>query len=162
MALSTISSEEAKYKKMLTNWVVSLALVFVLHYIMIITFFVSNTLVSILETTIDHDTTASYASVIENGLMPISGFGDAIIFLMLIGMEITFLFMYIKRIIVLGFLILIAPLITITYSIDKISSEIFTNSSRLNCDTIFAAFSSLVQINIIAASFFFDNTPNES
>lgn len=125
MAMSTISADEAKYKKMLTNWAVSLALVFVLHYIMIITFFVSNTLVGILEQTITQqsitgDTTLDYAALIGNALIPFTGFGEAIIFLMLIGMEITFLFMYIKRVIVLGFLILIAPLITITYSIDKI------------------------------------------
>ena len=37
MAISTVASEEAKYKKMIGNWAVSMALIFVLHYIMIIT-----------------------------------------------------------------------------------------------------------------------------
>lgn len=120
MALSTVSADEAKYKKMLVNWAVSLALVFVLHYIMIITFFVNNTIVDILDKTMGPDEAWNYAGLIGDALVPFAGFGEAIIFLMLVGMEITFLFMYIKRIIVLGFLIIIAPLITITYSIDKV------------------------------------------
>ena len=120
MATSTISSDEAKYKKMLTNWAVSLALVFVLHFIMIVTFYINNTLVSILEKTIDTNVNADYGQLLTQALVPFTGFGEALVFLMIIGMEITFLFMYIKRVIVLGFLILIAPLITITYSIDKI------------------------------------------
>ena len=32
MAISTVASEEAKYKKMLKDWAISLVLVFVLHY----------------------------------------------------------------------------------------------------------------------------------
>ena len=129
MAMSTLSKDEAKYKRMLTDWAVSLALVFVLHYIMIITFYISNTLVSILETTLVDDTTMDYTALILEALIPFAGFGEAIVFLMLIGMEITFLFMYIKRIVVLGFLILIAPLITVTYSLDKIGD---TKSQALN------------------------------
>ena len=39
MAISTVASEEAKYKKMLKDWAISLVLVFVLHFIIIITFF---------------------------------------------------------------------------------------------------------------------------
>ena len=129
MAMSTLSKDEAKYKRMLVDWAVSLALVFVLHYIMIVTFYVSNTLVSILETNITNDTGMDYAALIGEALIPFAGFGEAIIYLMLIGMELTFLFMYIKRVIVLGFLILIAPLITVTYSLDKIGD---TKSQALN------------------------------
>ncbi len=121
MATSTLSEREARYKKMLTNWAVSLALVFVLHYIMVVTFYVNNTLVSILEDTMGDDVVLNTASLVKQGLVPIAGFGESLIFMILIGMEITFLFMYIKRILVLSFLMLIAPLITITYSIDKIA-----------------------------------------
>jgi len=48
MAISTVASEQAKYKTMLFNWFVSLALVFVLHYIIIITFAVNDTIVNVL------------------------------------------------------------------------------------------------------------------
>lgn len=48
MAISTVASDQAKYKTMLFNWFVSLALVFVLHYIIIITFAVNDTIVNVL------------------------------------------------------------------------------------------------------------------
>ena len=35
MAISSVAEEKAKYKKMLVDWVVSLGLLFVLHYIMV-------------------------------------------------------------------------------------------------------------------------------
>lgn len=119
MAISTVASDEAKYKKMLKNWAISLALVFVLHYIMIITFYINNTLVSILSE-FANTGFKDYRVIAQQGCIPIFGIGEAIVYAMIIGMELTFLFMYIKRIIILGFLIIIAPLITITYSIDKI------------------------------------------
>lgn len=120
MAISTVASEEAKYKKMLTNWVVSLATVFVLQYIMIVTFYCNNVLVTALAPFATFEL-KDYASIAKQGLVPIAGFGEALTFSILVGMEITYLFMYIKRNITLGFLIVIAPLITVTYSIDKIA-----------------------------------------
>ena len=122
MTISTVASEEAKYKKMLGNWLVSLATVFVLHYIMIITFYCNNTLVNILGrfTDSNKDLFFQSASLAATGIVPVAGLPQALIFLMCVGMELTFFIMYIKRVITLGFLIVIAPLITITYSIDKI------------------------------------------
>lgn len=120
MTISTVASEEAKYKKMLINWGVSLITVFVLHYIMIITFFFNNKIVAVLNTFAHDVGFIDSAKIAGQGIIPIVGIGEAIVFLMCIGMELTFLLMYIKRVITLGFLIVIAPLITITYSIDKI------------------------------------------
>jgi len=47
MAISTVASEEAKYKKMLTDWVVGFALLFILHFIIIFTININNSLVDI-------------------------------------------------------------------------------------------------------------------
>ena len=46
MAISTVASEEAKYKKMLVDWATSMALVFVLHYIILFFITINETLVS--------------------------------------------------------------------------------------------------------------------
>lgn len=119
MAISTVASQEAKYKKMLKDWTVSLVLVFVLHYIIIITFFVNNTIVhtlSKLDTTSGRD----YAGMILQGLIPGYGMADVVVYGALVTATLAFVLMYLKRTIVLGFLIVIAPLITVTYSIDKI------------------------------------------
>lgn len=144
MAISTVASDEAKYKKMLKDWVVSLALLFVLHYIMIFTINFNNILVDVIckaRDSINDRTAGSIVNAIEdvsgadlshtydNALNVFfsnsfsvgfsSGFGSAIIYVILTGVTIIFLIMYIKRMLTIGFLIIISPLITITYSIDK-------------------------------------------
>lgn len=120
MAISTVASEEAKYKKMLTNWVVSLALVFVLHFIIIVTFYVNDVLVQALSKTLAQTGPMDYDVIAKAAAVPIVGLPETIIYLSLCTCTLVFALMYIKRIITLGFLIVIAPLITITYSIDKI------------------------------------------
>lgn len=123
MAISTVASKEAKYKKMLIDWTVSLVLVFMLHYIMIATFYVNNTLVSALETQLPPG--GGYdGNLLLTGLnavlVPYAGIDEAIIFCGIVISEFLFFIMYVKRFITLAFLIVIAPLITITYAIDKI------------------------------------------
>lgn len=144
MAISTVASDEAKYKKMLKDWIVSIALLFVLHYIMIFTINFNNILVDIVDnargsinnrtvgsigTTIDNNTSADLSHTYDDALNAFlansfsislsAGFGSAIIYVILVGVTIMFLIMYIKRMLTIGFLIIISPLITITYSIDK-------------------------------------------
>ena len=122
MAISTVASEEAKYKKMLKDWAVSLVLVFVLQYIMILTFFVNNTLVEALEQ-LDPFKNSQWNVITElvgPSLVPLAGWPETIIYGSFVIATLAFVLMYVKRTIVLGFLIVISPLITITYSIDKI------------------------------------------
>lgn len=121
MAISTVASEEAKYKKMLKDWVVSLILVFVLHYIMIITFFINNVLVQTLST-IDPNPpgVGEWAKLAGEALIPGAGIPYLIVYGAFVIATIAFVLMYVRRTIVLAFLIVIAPLITVTYAIDKI------------------------------------------
>lgn len=122
MAISTVASEEAKYKKMLKDWAISLVLVFVLQYIMIITFFINNSLVEVLET-MDPFKNSEWniiTKLITPSLVPFVGWPETIVYGSFVIATLAFVLMYIKRTIVLGFLIVISPLITITYSIDKI------------------------------------------
>lgn len=122
MAISTVASEEAKYKKMLKDWAISLVLVFVLQYIMIITFFINNSLVEVLEI-MDPFKNSEWniiTKLITPSLVPIVGWKETIVYGSFVIATLAFVLMYIKRTIVLGFLIVISPLITITYSIDKI------------------------------------------
>ena len=120
MAISTVASDEAKYKKMLVDWVISLILVFVLHYIMIITFAFNNSLVETLAKMDKTANTTVLESVAAKATVPLAGFDDLIVYGAMVVANFAFVLMYIKRVIVLGFLIVIAPLITITYAIDKI------------------------------------------
>lgn len=123
MAISTVADKEAKYKKMLIDWAVSLALVFVLHYIMIITFYINNTLVYTLSKVSplnDLNFAGDWWPLFGEALTPLIGIDEAIIICGISVTEFLFFIMYIKRFITLAFLIVIAPLITITYAIDKL------------------------------------------
>lgn len=129
MAMSTVASDEAKYKKMFKDWIVSLALVFVLQYIMIFTIGVNNVLVDVLNDARNNVQTSEAGKQYDNALDQIAsqawnvdftvGVSSTLVYIILVGMTILFLIMYIKRMLTIGFLIVISPLITITYSIDK-------------------------------------------
>lgn len=137
MAISSIASERAKYKKMFKDWVVSIALIFFLHYFMILVITANNGLVSVLnKTRLSEETKLAQELVIEKEAKPtnmqdkmlveslttisfIKGMGYSLLYLMVVAMTLLFLIVYIKRMITLCFLATIAPIITVTYAIDK-------------------------------------------
>lgn len=134
MAMSTVASEEAKYKKMFFHWAVSLVIVFILHYIIIITLYINNVLVEALYNSMGANLNNGGADAVKGALLdvtqggllnlnvlaPIVGFPDVIVYVSAVVINFIFMFMYLKRIVTLGFLIIISPLITVTYSIDKL------------------------------------------
>ena len=129
MAISTVASDQAKYKKMITDWLVSFALLFLLHYIIIATLTVNNGLVEILRNIMDNmgSTGQTNFESLVSSLVTKSFIGsasvtwaNAICYAVLVGVTAAFLFSYIKRMLIIGFLIMIAPIITITYSMDRV------------------------------------------
>ena len=126
MAISTVASEEAKYKKMLIHWTQSLILVYVLQYIMIIVIDINNILVNVLAKAFNFqdangtlDSVMTYLWAEAWSVSFTQGIGCTILYGMLMFITFLFLVMYLKRVIITAFLIIISPLITITYSIDK-------------------------------------------
>lgn len=183
MMLCSIASEKSKYKKMLVDWLVSMCLVFILHYIMVFAVNVNEEIVKLVSASIDgnqqvvvvdlnnmdkgkrdkfvegiekHDDMKIYLydsnnnpvysaedgsktggdavsfmwptnlvgklrmiEQMQNGSSEYVGY--AIAYLVLVFYTIFFAFTYIKRVIYLAFLTVIAPLVAMTYSIDKIS-----------------------------------------
>ena len=131
MAMSSVASDKAEYKKMLKDWFASFAILFVLHYFMIIVLSVNNELVSLIYNMKDNIAVNSdfgsgdyMAELFKNvfslgGLAQIEGATSAITYIALVGTTIAFFVLYVKRLLTVAFLIIIAPLITITYAIDK-------------------------------------------
>lgn len=123
MAMATVASEKAKYSSMLVNWLTSLALLFVLHYIMILIINVNNKFVELIKPTGEvEDVTEKFWEAAWN-IGFTKGVGSAIAYLLLVGMSFVFLLSYLKRMITIAFLIIISPLITVTYSIDKMGDN---------------------------------------
>lgn len=126
MVLSTTADDKAKFKKMLIDWCCSLALVFVLHYIAIFIIYCNDAIVAALKTSMTDLSAENQLSnvLIDIGLRGILGVGitsiaAVLVFIFIVFQTIAFLIAYINRVLKVGFLLIISPLITLTYSIDK-------------------------------------------
>lgn len=126
MAISTVTQEKIKYKKMLTNWFVALVILFLLHYFMVVIIYLSEMLVSLLKT-VQAPTGLElqlYKQTLSNYVVGWEKLGMTIMLLMLTLIQIKFFIIYLKRLVFTGFIIAIAPLITITYPIDKADDNV--------------------------------------
>ena len=123
MAISTIAEDKAKYKTMLYDWLTSLALLFILHYIMIFTININTAFINVLSSGLSNESFGSITDTfLKESLTNVSfttGMGCALVYMILQAVTFVFLLSYVKRMITLAFLIVISPLVTITYSIDK-------------------------------------------
>lgn len=127
MAISSIAEDKAKYKAMITNWLVQMVLVFFMQYIIFFTIGVNTSVVDALNPHTTEGISADYMDDLYNTALTspyiTKGFGSAIVYCVLLGMTFSFLIMYIKRMITIGFLIVISPLVTVTYAIDKMGDS---------------------------------------
>ena len=125
MALSSVAEDRAKYKKMLVDWICSLLLVFLLHYIAIAVIYANEAIVLALRgfvAGINNDNFNRFMNKLA--MQALIGVGiDSIVsvfvFCGIVAQTIFFLIAYLNRMLKVGFLIIISPLISITYSIDK-------------------------------------------
>lgn len=121
MALTTVASDKAAYKKMLVDWITSLALIFLLQYIIVFTFAINtafiNALASVSKT--EGISTAILKLYGSAMLLDIDSIAATIVICMLTWQTISLLIAYITRMLKVTFLVIISPLITLTYSIDK-------------------------------------------
>lgn len=131
MALSTVASDQAKYKKMFTSWIESIVILFCMVYIMVAIVSLGEVLTGVFYNIRCEliDSNQGYGvfedSVREqtwSGLFEKSGLDLtmwSIIYWCLLFTEIKFFWLYAKRLLMTGLLITVSPLIIITYSIDK-------------------------------------------
>ncbi len=128
--LSSTGQEKAKYKNMVTDWLVAICLLFVLHYIMAFTMQITDSILGIFSenTSIVGDSSQDVLmSSVRKDLGEINDntkfvdlFSKIIIYIVLVIYTVMFVLQYLKRVVWLAFLTMIAPLITLTYPIDKI------------------------------------------
>lgn len=127
MALSTVAEDKAKYKKMLLAWFESIILLYAMQYIMVFIFSIGKTFLNILyNLKVTLNATSFEEMVIDNiysKMVICSGWKYvqySVVFWFLVYIQTKFFLSYIRRMIAIGFLITISPLITVTYPIDKI------------------------------------------
>lgn len=137
MILSGVAADKAKYKKMLMDWVVAMCLVFGLHYIMSLVLTGAELVTSMIAS----NTTGTVNISVVGGAKPYSfsanlmsyvrfmmqskdtmqGITFLALYLMLVIYNVRFTWTYLKRVVNMAFLTLIAPIVALTYPIDKVS-----------------------------------------
>lgn len=137
MMISSTSSDKAKYKQMLMDWVIALCLLFFLHYIMSFTLTVTDMIVDGIGST----NSVAIQVIKDNGdedvsfntdlmglcrmQMQYSDMGTRIIYVIMYIALVVYTFMftwkYVKRAITMAFLTLMAPVVALTYPIDKMN-----------------------------------------
>lgn len=133
MLLTGAAGDKAKYKKMLMDWLVAMCLLFALHYIMsfaltmseVVTSMIANTSTGSITVMFDGHTFTgnlmSYVRFMIQAEDTMTSLGFFCLYIMLMVFTIKFTWVYLKRVVNMAFLTLIAPLIAVTYPIDKVS-----------------------------------------
>ena len=138
MIMASTGENKAKYKQMFTDWLIALCLVFFLHYIMSFVLTLTQSICTAIggdgeNTIIVHDITTEGGSgeYFSTNLIGLARFKTQstdigtkitylIFYIMLIGYTLVFTWQYLKRLLMMAFLTIIAPLVALTYPIDKI------------------------------------------
>ena len=120
IVLSSSSQDKAKYKAMIKDWVVAICLLFTLHYIMSITLTVTNEISDIFETGESDELLNTLRQEIFSDGDTAIVLAKTIMYATLVILTVAFTVQYLKRVIFMAFYTLIAPLITLTYPLDKI------------------------------------------
>lgn len=131
--ITSTAADKAKYKENLQNWVVALCLVFFIHFIMSAILMVTDKCTELFGTTVNEGYTVRLEGdnlAFKTNLMGLVRFSaqskDAIttatytiIYIALVIYTCIFTFMYFKRFLYMAFFTMIAPLVALTYPIDK-------------------------------------------
>ncbi len=134
MLITSIAADRAKYKKMIMDWLVAMCLIFVLHYIMSFALTMAETVTAMISSDLGktiHVSAPSEGISFYGNLMSYVRFmiqcadleqkiGFFFVYLMLVIYSIRFTWIYLKRVVNMAFLTLIAPIVAFTYPIDKV------------------------------------------
>lgn len=128
MAIATTAQDEAKYKQMLTSWFIGVILLFIIHYLVIIMIKTSNVFINFIQDAIEKDTsTTSMEMVILTdvfaNISKAEGWNKlyyTILYCVLTYYELKFFVIYLFRVFKIFIMMVIAPLICMTYPIDAV------------------------------------------
>ena len=133
--IGSTAQDKAKYKERLKDWLVGLCLVFAMHYIMAGTMMITEKITDVLDNSIDtgYNVTIDGTPVKENltGYIRllaqrkdiVESFAYTIMYIVLVVFTYMFLIKYLKRVLYMAFFTMIAPLVAMTYPLDKMADS---------------------------------------
>ena len=139
---SSIAQDKAKYKEWIINWLIGFAILFLLHYIMSFIITIIGQFTKLLSNSMEYITVHFYVEKVmwfneksdtfvtnliglvrflAQSSVPMFKVGYLILYVMLTTYTIKFTIVYLKRLVNMAFLTLIAPIVAFTYPIDKMA-----------------------------------------
>ena len=119
MLLSSVGKQKAMYKELIKHWVTGVFILLTFNWLMTYTIVLSDTLVEILASSVGYDgsfgnkllgnSLGSLESILKAGILA------GIYMLILVGINLAVWWTYIKRLFTVALLIMVFPLITISY-----------------------------------------------
>lgn len=122
MALATLAEDKAKAKKLFIDWVISLGFVIFIHYIILGIIMINEALVGIIENIATSADISNAMDSLRSAAFSANfllGWGSTIAYAMITFQIMFFVIIYVVRFIKVTLLIIIAPAIPLTYSLDK-------------------------------------------
>ena len=134
LILSANSSDKAKYKERIINWFIAIVILFSMHYIMAFIIAVVQNITELFQNSMGNVEVHFNNQKFVTNLMGLARFQmqqqafskkimQLIIYVALITLTIKFTIKYIKRMINIAFLTLIAPIVACTYPIEKMNDS---------------------------------------
>lgn len=130
MAVSTVVADKVKYKQRLVNWIIGFAFIFLMHYIILFSINIANAVLDILpEQEENMEVTIMQGKEDEDGIRKklISQKGwnlvfTCILYWMIVYYQVKFFYIYVKRFLLTGFLIILTPIIGVYYGMGHTKS----------------------------------------
>ena len=134
--ISSNTQNKAKYKEWIVNWFIAVAILFSMHYIMSFIIAGTNEISKLIQSSnkpikIIYSNDENSASIITNFVGVVRfmvqsddwylKIGYEMMYILLVVYTFKFTFIYLKRVLNVAFLTLIAPIVALTYPIDKMN-----------------------------------------
>lgn len=126
MAITSIAEEKAEYKRLLFDWFVSFFIVLFIHYFIIIVLKLNDYFVGIFASYMANSSMGSLyenANILAHSVEFTSGWYGAILYIALVWYMVKYAWKYAKRLLSMFILIILSPLVSISYAIDKIKDN---------------------------------------
>ena len=132
--ISSNAGDKAKYKERIVNWFVAIVLLFVMHYLMAFIVTVVQNITTLFGSSIGKITVVAGDMKFDTNLIGLARFQmqqqplskqvvNLIIYIALVTLTLKFTITYLRRMLNMAFLTLIAPIVALTYPIDKMNGQ---------------------------------------
>lgn len=134
LILSANSRDKAKYKERIVNWFVAVILLYGMHYLMAFIVTIVQNITSLFGSSIGKITVVAGDMKFDTNMLGLARFQlqqqafskqifSLIIYIALVTFTLKFTITYLRRMLNMAFLTLIAPIVALTYPIDKMNGQ---------------------------------------